>query len=197
MCRERRPRLDCTSAQSNQDNRSPFTSSLDSADCIIKKPPMRQRVYLYAFCIRNPSLADYDVHWLSKQRRSRSIGFWRSQLIWICTVCHWICECLSKTWIKLSEWLEIRSGRGILIYSAWEELGIVALRRLKPNPVVHFFVSLEKYMKLVKNLKRLENFSQAQQIATMFIFLLVKKKKKKKIVATKLISVHTRHRWLH
>ena len=29
---------------------------------------------------------------------------------------------LSKTWIKLSDWLKIRSGHGILIYSAWQGL---------------------------------------------------------------------------
>ena len=36
----------------------------------------------------NPSLADHDMPCLSKQCRSRSLGFFRSQLIWICTVCH-------------------------------------------------------------------------------------------------------------
>ena len=36
----------------------------------------------------NPSLAEHDMPCLSKQCRSRSLGFWRSQLIWICTVCH-------------------------------------------------------------------------------------------------------------
>ena len=51
---------------------------------------------------------------------NRLVGFWRSQLIWICSVCHLICEFLSKTRIKWSDWLEIRSGHGILIYSAWE-----------------------------------------------------------------------------
>ena len=29
-----------------------------------------------------------DIPCLCKQCRSRSVGFWRSQLIWICTVCH-------------------------------------------------------------------------------------------------------------
>ena len=29
-----------------------------------------------------------DISCLYKQCRSRSVGFWRSQLIWICTVCH-------------------------------------------------------------------------------------------------------------
>ena len=36
----------------------------------------------------NPSLAEHDMPCLSKQCRSRSVGFWRSRLIWICTVCH-------------------------------------------------------------------------------------------------------------
>ena len=70
----------------------------------------------------NPSLGEHDMPCLSKQCRSRSVGFWRSRLIWIYTVCHIICEFLSKTQIKYSGWLEIRSGRGILIYSAWQGL---------------------------------------------------------------------------
>ena len=48
----------------------------------------------------NPSFANHDMPCLSKQCRSRSAGFWRSQLIWICTVCHLICEFLSQTKIK-------------------------------------------------------------------------------------------------
>ena len=36
----------------------------------------------------NPSLAEHDMHCLSKQCRSRSVGFFRSQLTWIYTVCH-------------------------------------------------------------------------------------------------------------
>ena len=51
---------------------------------------------------------------LCKQWRSRSNSFWRSQLIWICTLCHNVCEFESTTWIKLSYWLKIRSKRGIL-----------------------------------------------------------------------------------
>ena len=35
------------------------------------------------FVLLNP-----DIPCLCKQCRSRSVGFWRSQLIWICTVCH-------------------------------------------------------------------------------------------------------------
>ena len=40
-----------------------------------------------------------DIPCLCKQCRSRSVGFWRSQLIWICTVCHSVCEFISTTWI--------------------------------------------------------------------------------------------------
>ena len=33
-------------------------------------------------------LLNPDISYICKQCRSRSVGFWRSQLIWICTVCH-------------------------------------------------------------------------------------------------------------
>ena len=45
-------------------------------------------------------LLNPDIPCLCKQCRSRSVGFWRSQLIWICTVCHGVCEFISTTWIK-------------------------------------------------------------------------------------------------
>ena len=70
----------------------------------------------------NPSLAEHDILCPRKQCRSRSVGFWRSQLIRICTVCHQVCEFIATIQIKHSDWLKIRSGRGILIYSAWEGL---------------------------------------------------------------------------
>ena len=47
---------------------------------------------------------------------------WWSQLILICTVCHSVYAFISTIWIKESDWLTIRSGRGILIYSAWQGL---------------------------------------------------------------------------
>ena len=50
-------------------------------------------------------LLNVDIKCLCKQCRSRSVGFRRSQLIWICTVCHSVCEFIS-TWIKLSDWLK-------------------------------------------------------------------------------------------
>ena len=61
-------------------------------------------------------LLNPDMSCLCKQCRSRSVGFWRSQLIWICTVCRYV------NWIKLSDWLKIRIGGGILIYSAGQGL---------------------------------------------------------------------------
>ena len=35
-------------------------------------------------------LLNLDIPWLCNQCRSRSVGFWRSQLIWICTVCQYV-----------------------------------------------------------------------------------------------------------
>ena len=67
-------------------------------------------------------LLNPDIPCLGKQCRSRSVGFFRSQLIWICTVCHKVCELKTTIQIKQSDWLKIRSGHGILIYSAWQEL---------------------------------------------------------------------------
>ena len=71
-------------------------------------------------------LLNPDIPCLCKQCRSRSVGFWKIQLIWICTVCHLVpvCEFISTIWIKESDWLTIRSGHGILIYSAGQCLTI-------------------------------------------------------------------------
>ena len=42
-------------------------------------------------------LLNPDIPCLCKQCRTRSVGFWRSQLIWICTVCHSVFEfCINK-----------------------------------------------------------------------------------------------------
>ena len=48
----------------------------------------------------NPCPAEPGYTCLCKQCRSRSVGFWRSQMIWICTVCHLICKFVATTWIK-------------------------------------------------------------------------------------------------
>ena len=45
-------------------------------------------------------LLNPDMPCLCKQYRSRSVDFFRSQLIWIYTVCHSILEFVSTTWIK-------------------------------------------------------------------------------------------------
>ena len=41
-----------------------------------------------------------DISCLCKKCRSRSVGFWRSQLIWISTVCHKISEFIATIQIK-------------------------------------------------------------------------------------------------
>ena len=84
-------------------------------------------------------LLNPDMSCPCKQCRSRSIGFWTSQLIWICTVCHSVFEFLSTTWIKKYDWLKIRSGHGILICSVWQGLKL---------PLFFFFYS--KYLDIPK-----------------------------------------------
>ena len=80
-----------------------------------------QPIRFFRFSI-NPVLLNPDIPCLCKQCRSRSVGFWRSQLIWIFTVCHLVCVFISTTRIKSSDWLKMGSGCGILIYSAWQWL---------------------------------------------------------------------------
>ena len=80
-----------------------------------------------------------NISCLCKQFTSRLVGFWSSQLIWICTVCFWVCEFILTIRIKLSDWLKIRNGCGILIYSAWQGLkpaGWVA-NTANPDQMVH------------------------------------------------------------
>ena len=84
-----------------------------------------------------------DILCLCKQCRSRSVGFWRSQLIWLCTVCHLLCEFIATIQIKQSDWLKIRSGCGILIYSAWQGLTgwqrvTVSYEALAPDKALFF-----------------------------------------------------------
>ena len=69
-----------------------------------------------------PVLVSQDISCLCKQCRSRSVGFFRSQLIWICTVFHQVFEFIATFQIKQSDWLNIRSWCGLLIYSAWQGL---------------------------------------------------------------------------
>ena len=78
-------------------------------------------------------LLNLHMSCLCKQCRSRSVGFWRSQLIWICTVCHQVCKFIATIQTKWSDWLKIRSGCGILIYSAGQGL-INSLQNLVQNP---------------------------------------------------------------
>ena len=49
-------------------------------------------------------------------------GFWRSQVIWIYTVCHSVCEFYQQEGFNLSDWPVIRNGHGLLIYSTLQGL---------------------------------------------------------------------------
>ena len=50
-------------------------------------------------------LLNPDIPCLCKQFRSRSVGFWRSQLIVIWTVYHSVCEFIATIWFRESDWL--------------------------------------------------------------------------------------------
>ena len=55
-----------------------FTPYLVPQECYVQC-----HIYFLTLVLLNP-----DIPCLCKQCRSRSVGFWRSQLIWICTVWH-------------------------------------------------------------------------------------------------------------
>ena len=76
-------------------------------------------------------LLSLDIPCLCKQCRSRSVGFWRSQLIWICSVWYKVFEFVCTPLIKQSDWLKIRSGQGTLIYSASQITRYLGLNPLK------------------------------------------------------------------
>ena len=62
----------------------------------------------------NPCPAEPGYTLLYKQCRSWSVGFWRSQLIWICTVCHSVSDFISITWIKYSRLSLSRTSRDLI-----------------------------------------------------------------------------------
>ena len=80
-----------------------FNKCVGTIHSLIKAFPVHLTLIL-----QNP-----EMPCLCKQRRSR---FWRSQLIWICAVCHVVCEFMS------TDWLKIWKGHEILIYSAGQWL---------------------------------------------------------------------------
>ena len=105
--------------------------------------PLEYVILVLTLVLLNP-----DIPCLCKQCRSRSVGFWRSQLIWICTVCHSVCESISTTLIKYSDWLKIRNGCGFLIYSAGE-----GLTNEMSNPFYNdtVWISIHKQMRFYNN----------------------------------------------
>ena len=110
-----------------------------------------RKSYRYVLSLLNPCLMlNPDKPCLCKRCSSRSVGFWRSQLIWLCTVFHPVCEFVATIRIKQSDWLKNRSGRGILIYSAWQGL---SLRKFWYWSKTHAMtIQSFKRLKLVKRL---------------------------------------------
>ena len=84
-----------------------------------------EKIKMSANIILTLVLLSPDIPCLCKQCRSRSVGFWRSQLIWICTVCHQLFEFIATIRIKQPDWLKIRNRCDILIYSAGQGLSVV------------------------------------------------------------------------
>ena len=56
--------------------------------------------FVFSSCFLTLVLLNPDMPCLCKQCRSRSVGFFRSQLIWSCTVCHSVNEFISTIRIK-------------------------------------------------------------------------------------------------
>ena len=87
----------------SQDNISTINHYLSFAECFFqrvkvntsqaeakepvpnKAPPQPNQLTMLALVLLDP---DMSCLCFCKQCRSRSVGFFRSQLIWICTVCH-------------------------------------------------------------------------------------------------------------
>ena len=66
----------------------------------------------------NHSLAEHDMPCFSKQCRSKSVGFCRSQLIWICTVVIKYVNFYQKP--KSSNLIGWKVGMASYFYSAWQ-----------------------------------------------------------------------------
>ena len=100
-----------------------FTILTNPSDLEVKVMDL-ETIYVKSFWLKFLTLVllNLDIHCLCKQCRSRSVGFWRSQLIWIYTVWHLVCEFVLTSWIRQSDWLKVTSGHGILIYSVWQGL---------------------------------------------------------------------------
>ena len=96
--------------------KGPFCSSRTTWNNFLMKFVIAFELYYLTVVLLKP-----DIPCFCKQCRSRSVGL-KSQLIWICTVCHLVSEFISTIWIFESDWLKIGSGHGILIYSAWQGL---------------------------------------------------------------------------
>ena len=86
ICRQRRPRSDCASAQSDQGLRCLLTESLATAGCKGPNDALHILRNLYIFSSALSSACDFKSHFC-KQCGPRSDCSPRSSLIWVHTVC--------------------------------------------------------------------------------------------------------------
>ena len=73
----------------------------------------------------------------------------------ICTICHSVCEFISTILFQKSDWLTIRNGCGILIYSAWQWLMFIILlpSGMKPLEIIPLWMwqtGVEEYLVIIQ-----------------------------------------------
>ena len=134
---------------------------------------MFQRLYAAKRCHYNDSLlmsSDVKIlnYWSWCQTR-----YWKTikngeiyiHFCLIYTACHSVSEFVSKIWIKQSDWLKIRNGRGIIIHSAGQGLRIVWL-----------YISCSKWVMLLNTTSRvyITLYNSLYQIVITYIRSLTK-----------------------
>ena len=129
-------------------------------------------------------LLNLDIPCLCKQCRSRSVGFFRSQLIWICTVCHYVNLYQYPGSSNLTGG-KYWNGCGILIYSAGQGLSPLRIHSSRLGNYIgafFFFYFCTKTILWVLfgiiSLKQYQNFSEC----TNKMYFSAKKTKKKLVL---------------
>ena len=111
----------------------------------------------------NRARSNPDMPCHCKQRRSRSVGFFRSQLIWICTVCHSVCGFISTIWIKYSNWLTISSKWAWLVH-------FISMKKVeKDKPYLELLLKVSiwhRYVNIMKHMAMWEIMENVDKTKT-------------------------------
>ena len=110
-------------------------------------------------------LLNPDIPCLGKQCRSRSVGLKATDLDLHCYP-EW--EFISTIWIKQSDWLTIRSGCGILIYSAGQGL----IHCIIPTNSVRLHVTKTHFYLTQNRIKICTCFKEFLHIGLQFIHII-------------------------